>query len=134
MAKERTEDRIACHRMLIFHNEYSKAFGMDVEVHPRILAKMVHPHFGYMLFFRRNLTLDELVEFYHRMLFASEARYDGLTLHSDELTAHTFWWLFNAGSHLNLTRFCELLRCFKFGVTPERFTRDFAYSLRKAPQ
>ncbi|MBS1889693.1 MAG: hypothetical protein JST59_00240 [Actinobacteria bacterium] len=106
MAKERTEDRVACHRMLIFHNEYGKAFGMDIELHPRILMKMVHPHFGYMVLFRRNLSLDELVDFYHRMLLASHERYDGLTLHSDELTAYNFWWLFNGGSHLSLANFC----------------------------
>ena len=120
--------------MLIFHNEYAKAFGMDIELHPRLLMKLVHPHFGYMLLFRRNLTLDELTDFYHRMLFASQERYDGQTLHSDELTAYNFWWLFGAGSHLSVGKFCELLKCFKYSVTPENFNRQFSYSLKKSPQ
>jgi hypothetical protein len=100
VAKERNENRVACHRMLIFHNEYAKAYGMDIEIHPKLLMKLVHPHFGYMLLFRRNLTLDELTDFYHRMLLASQERFDGQTLHSDELLAYNFWWLFGAGSHL----------------------------------
>lgn len=57
--------------MLTFHNEYAKAFKMDIELHPKILLKMVHPHFGYMLLFKRNITLPDLIGFYHRMLFAS---------------------------------------------------------------
>ena len=61
VAKERTEDKVSCHRLLHLHNEYAKGFKWDIELHPRMLLQMVHPHFGYLLNFNNKLSLEELI-------------------------------------------------------------------------
>lgn len=91
---------------------------------------MVHPHFGYLLNFKKKVTLDEYTKFLEAMVFASEERYLGQTLHSNEISAFNFWKLYTSESQLKLADFCLLLNAFKFETASDTFEKDFSYHLR----
>jgi hypothetical protein len=48
-----------------FHGEYAKKFYFKIPLHPKNLFQMIHPHAGYLCFFKdRAFSWDELLEIY----------------------------------------------------------------------
>ena len=50
-SKERNEQRLALNRFVKFGHDFSAGFQVDFPIHPIVIMKLVHPHFGYLNLF-----------------------------------------------------------------------------------
>jgi hypothetical protein len=110
---------------------------VDIPLHPVVMMRMVHPHFGYL-----NLIPHEPhFKYTHQQLFtlleeftvASRIRDQGYTLHSSELLSFIFWKILTQGQpRVNTQSFLDLLKVFKFNaLTPENYRQSLGYSLHE---
>lgn len=79
--------------MTEFHGEYSKKFIFPVPLHPKNLAQLVHPYWGYLTAFgpEKDFSFDELHTIYLNQIGSSYEKTFGRTLLGDELSCLTFW-------------------------------------------
>lgn len=76
------------------HGDFSKSFSFRVPLHPKNLAQIIHPHWGYMASMpNRGYTWDEMLAMYEIQMVASYEKSKGRYLHGEELSALSFWLL-----------------------------------------
>jgi hypothetical protein len=63
--KDRKSLKLKSEEIVDFHHDYAKKFYFTIPLHPRNLMQMIHPHYGYLGYFKgKQYTFDELVTIY----------------------------------------------------------------------
>jgi len=61
--------------VLPFHNEFSKYYELDLPIHPKNLAMMLHPHWGFFCKFIKNeFSFEDILNFYQTEYVSSYFR------------------------------------------------------------
>ena len=61
--------------VLPFHNEFTKYYDLDLPIHPKNLAMMLHPHWGfYCKFMKNEFNLEDILNFYQTEYVSSHFR------------------------------------------------------------
>lgn len=92
--RNRDSQRVDAPDLIDVHASFSKTFTFKVPINPRNLSQMIHPHQGYMASMpNRGYSWDEMLQMYEMQMIASYEKAKGRYLHSEELSALSFWLL-----------------------------------------
>ncbi len=73
--KRRNMQTIGAEEVLPFHNEFCKHHSLDIPMHPKNLAMMLHPHWGYYCkFYKNQFSLEDVINFYQTEYVSSYFR------------------------------------------------------------
>jgi len=92
--KSHSTHRIASHRLTQFHGEFTKAHKVGLPVHPKNMAQMIHPFYGYLAAFPDiELSWQELVQVYKNQIASSYEKSFGNDLLGEEICCLSYWLL-----------------------------------------
>lgn len=90
--KKRNKQTIPAEEILPFHNEFAKYYTFDFPVHPKNLAMVLNPHWGYLCkFTKHEFTFENLIDFYKAEYASSYFRNNGRDVLANRVTAFSFW-------------------------------------------
>lgn len=81
--KRRDKLTIQAEEVLPFHNEFARYHRLDIPIHPKNLAMLLHPHWGYLCkFTKKEYSFKDIVEFYRKEIVSSYFRDIGRVFNS----------------------------------------------------
>ena len=116
--RDRKNAKVPSKALVDLHGNFSKVYKLAIPIHPRNLSQIVHPHQGYMSFFKDDRCFDwkELDMMYQTQIVASYEKSEGRFLLGEELSALAFWQLQddNNDGHIDWEKTKQLMHAFRF--------------------
>lgn len=116
--KDRKTHKIAASKVTAFHGEYSKKYTFPIPLHPKNLAQMTHPWYGYLgAMEEKSFDFKEMQEIYLNQIASGYEKTFGRVLLGEELCCLSYWLLQDPSNkgYMTLGEFSGLLKTFKFG-------------------
>ena len=97
--------------MIKFHHEYTKYYDFAVPLHPKNLAMLLHPHWGFFCKYNKEFSFDDIIKHYHNEFLSSHYRNLGREILANRISALTFWKIVDTElkGYLELKDFLSLL-------------------------
>jgi hypothetical protein len=112
----------------IFNDSVNKDLLFTVPINRYNLALMIHPYWGYLCKLQKNLSLEEILNFYKYEIIASQYRENNKIIFSNRISAFNLWKLIdiNKKGFISFTQFNILLSACAFEVynTKDEFLKD----------
>lgn len=133
--KDRKTHAIKSEELVEFHADFAKKFKFKIPLHPKNMQQMIHPHFGYLTYFKgKNFSFDELMQVYKNQIVSSYERAIGQDILADELACLSYWNIQDAQKKgfFTLKEVTPLLQAFRFdtsGLSLSSFKKEFRFLL-----
>jgi len=100
----------------IFNDPVNKDLLFTVPINRYNLCLMIHPYWGYLCKLKKNLSLDEILNYYKYEIISSQYREKNKIIFSNRITAFNLWRLVdtNKKGFISFTQFKILLSACAF--------------------
>ncbi|EGR32066.1 leucine rich repeat protein [Ichthyophthirius multifiliis] len=133
LVKNRKESILSPQKVLEFHYELMKSYKFQVPIEPHLLVQMIHPHQGYLSHYPGSFSQQDLMNIYYYKLVASMERSLGQDLLANEISAFTYWNLYDKDEEgsFDLQKFAEFMKTFRFNLNGSLsdFQKQFKFGL-----
>ena len=120
------------YKFIQMHKEFVNNYNFDIPIYPRILQRMIHPHYNYMSNLPNSISLEEFYGLYENFIACSYEESLGQTLLAQELLSLTFWlFIFGDRGSVNMKEISDFLKIFRMDVPSNlgSFRNEFQYAL-----
>ena len=135
--KDRKTRLLSPDMVLDMQYEFAGMYNYSPVIHPDFLHKMVHPHRGYMAYYKGGWSCEEIIDVMDVMLVATFEKLLGQELLANEIASFAFWRKARGedSGWMDLAHFCSLLQSMRFNdiKTPEDMKKEFKFALSLEP-
>jgi len=133
LVKNRNEKTLNPSKALQVHEEYVKLFKFEIPIDARNLARLIHPHYGYLSTYPSPLHFEEVIDIYSNKIVSGFEEYTGQEILASELAAYTYWISIDKElkGYMSIKDFAEFMKIFRMAVPSNEkdFTNEFKFAL-----
>jgi len=138
LVKNRHEKTLNPSKVLKLHEEFAKFFKFDIPIDPKNLARLIHPHYGYLSTYPGPLHFEDVIDIYSNKIVSGYEDYCGQEILASEIAAYTYWVSIDkeCKGYMSIKDFSEFMKIFRMAVPDNEkgLTNEFKFALSYMPE